>query len=367
MKKIGIIAGCCLVVIIIGIFLINVNRKETDVTKERTRVGFILNGTCDDRSWGQSHYEAMEKTALELNLEVFYHESVPGGEEAVALMEELIDKGCEIIICNSLQYGDAILEVAQAHPEIYFFHAAGTESANNLSTYFGRIYQMRYLCGVVAGLQTQTNQIGYVAAFPYSEVNRGINAFTLGVRSVNPDAVVYVQWCNAWADEAMAADATNTLLDAHDIDVLTLHCDVLTPIDIASERGIWTIGYNMDNNEQYPDSMLTASVWRWENFYTEHILECLQGKFIGKEYWEGVETGIVALAPLSRQVKDGVEEKVQIERERLQSGTFDVFYGPIVDQDGVLRVADGENMSDQTLLNEFDWYVEGVVINGEDS
>ena len=365
MKKIGIIIGCFFCVMLLGIFLINVNRKETDVTKQSTKVGFVMNGSCEDHSWGQSHFEAMEMTAKELNLEVMYRENVPGDETAVLVMEELIDQGCEIIICNSVQYDEWILKVAEKHPDIYFFHAAGTESMDNVSTYFGRIYQMRYLSGIVAGLQTKTNQIGYVAAFPISEVNRGINAFTLGVRSVNPEAVVYVQWCDSWTDEQMAAEATNALLDTYDIDVLTLHCDVLTPLEVADQRGIWTIGYNMDTASVFPDSYLTASVWRWENFYTPHILECLQGKFIGKEYWEGIENGIVDLAPLTSHAEAGVAQVVEAEKERLQSGTFDVFYGPIYDREGVLRVAEGETMSDQTLLNEFDWYVEGVVIYDE--
>ena len=104
MKKIGIIIGCFFCVMLLGIFLINVNRKETDVTKQSTKVGFVMNGSCEDHSWGQSHYEAMEMTAKELNLEVMYRENVPGDETAVLVMEELIDQGCEIIICNSVIY-----------------------------------------------------------------------------------------------------------------------------------------------------------------------------------------------------------------------------------------------------------------------
>ena len=365
MNKIGIIVGCILLLIIIGIFLINVQSIETDVTKERTKVGFILNGSCQDQSWGQSHYEAMEKTAEELNLEVCYRENVAKDESSMAVMEELIAEGCEILICNSVQFGEWELQIAKKYPEIYFFHATGTQTNDNLSTYFGRMYQMRYLCGIVAGLQTETDQIGYVAAYPIPEVNRGINAFTLGVRSVNEEAVVYVQWCNSWTNEEMVNEAANELLNAYDIDVLTLHCDSMVPLEIAEERGIWSIGYNMDNSTQYADSFLTAPVWRWENFYIPHILECLQGKFTEKQYWEGVETGIVDLSPLTDQVKEGIAEVVEAEREQLESGTYDVFYGPIKDNNGTLRVAEGEAMSDQTLLNEFDWYVEGVVINGE--
>lgn len=365
MKKIAVTAACILLVIIVGIFLINENREETDVTKNRTKVGVLLNGNHEDCSWSQSHYEAMEKTAEELNLEILYRENVPEDETCMAVMEELIGEGCEILICNSFQYGAWELQVAEKHPEIYFFHATGTETTRNMSTYFGRIYQMRYLSGIVAGLQTETNQIGYVAAYPISEVNRGINAFTLGVRSVNPDAVVYVQWCNTWTDEEMTMDATEELLNAYDIDVLAMHSDAMAPLEVAEEKGVWSIGYNMDNSAKYPDTFLTAPVWKWECFYTPHILECLQGKFEEDGYWEGVETGIVDLAPFTGHVKDGITEAVEAERERLQSGTYDVFYGPIWDSDGNLRVAEGETMSDKTLLNEFDWYVEGVVVNGE--
>ena len=144
-----------------------------------------------------------------------------------------------------------------------------------------------------------------------------------------------------------------------------MHSDAMAPLEVAEEKGVWSIGYNMDNSAKYPNSFLTAPVWKWECFYTPHILECLQGKFEEHEYWEGVETGIVDLAPFTGHVKDGIAEAVEAERARLQSGTYDVFYGPIWDNEGNLRVAEGETMSDRTLLNEFDWYVEGVIINDE--
>lgn len=366
MKKIIMIAGAILAVIVIGIFLINIKEQETDVTKEQTKVGVLLNGDHLDKSWGQSHYEGLEISAAELNLDMTYRESVPMDESCITVMEELIGEGCEIIICNSFDYGQWITQVAKAHPEVYFFHATGVGAANNLSTYFGRIYQMRYLSGIVAGLQTETNEIGYVAAFPISEVNRGINAFTLGVRKVNPNATVYVEWSNSWTGEKENSEATEKLLGNHDIDVLTIHMDTNCALDIADERGIWTIGYNMDNSGTYPDTFLTAPVWRWENFYKPRVLECLQGKFHGQHYWEGVESGMVDLAPLTDNVKPGITELVEQERERLQSGMFDVFYGAIIDQQGELRVPEGESMSDYSMLNEFDWYVEGVKINGEE-
>lgn len=366
MKKILAIVGVIIGVIIIGIILISVHETDTEVTREKTKVGFILNGSIDDHSWGQAHYEGMEQCADSLNLEVYYRENVPADEECKVYMEELIRQGCKIIICNSFGYGDYVLEMAQEYGDIYFFHATGVQEVHNLATYFGRIYQMRYLSGIVAGLQTETGEIGYVAAYPISEVNRGINAFTLGVREVNPDARVYVEWTQSWTGDDEAEAATQRLLDGHDIDVLTIHTDTNRTLEIAEEKGIWCIGYNRDNIELYPNTFLTAPIFEWENFYEPHILECLQGKFIGKHYWEGAESGVVSLAPLSKNVKPGIGERVEQERQKLLHGTFDVFYGPVTDTEGNVRIHEMECMTDEEMLNAFDWYVEGVVTVEQD-
>jgi len=364
MKRISIIGSFILIIIIIGIAMINGAQRDTEVTKEKTKVGVLLNGECLDKSWGQSHYEALEISAHQLNLDMHYVENTPETEECLVIIDSLISEGCEIIICNSFHYGEWMIQAAEKYPDICFFHATGVVKSKNLSTYFGRIYQMRYLSGIVAGMQTESNQIGYVAAFPISEVNRGINAFTLGVRSVNPDAIVYVEWSQTWTDdEQTKAAATNLLDKKQDIDVLAMHTDSLAVLEVAEEKGIWSIGYNYDNSEGYPDTYLTAPVWKWEQYYIPQLLKCLQGKFKGDNYWEGVEGDIVSLAPLTDNVKEGIEEVVQKEWERLKSGTFDVFFGPITDRDGIVRVERDENMSDDVLLNRFDWYVEGVMVN----
>ncbi|MBE6901075.1 MAG: BMP family ABC transporter substrate-binding protein [Ruminococcaceae bacterium] len=359
MKRVLIIAALIIAAIIAGI--INISAADTEVANDMTSVGLILNGSKDDRSWSQSHFTAMERTAAELGLNTVCRDNVAVSDFAAAA-EELIEQGCEIIIVNSLSYADVILPVAEKHPDIYFFHAAGTTQGRNLATYFGRIYQARFLCGIVAGLQTKTNEIGYVAAFPYSEVNRGINAFTLGVRTVNPDAKVYVTWTESWVDDAAATQATEELLKGRNIDVLTLHTDSNAPLDIAEKNGVMSIGYNTDNSEHYPDTYLTAAVWNWDDFYTPYILKCLQGKFEGEHYWQSYDTGTVSLAPLTENVDEGIAEVVEQYSQKLQSGAFDVFYGPITDNNGMLRVAQDENMTDSILLNSFDWYVEGVVI-----
>lgn len=363
MKRLSMIAGIIIILIIAGIAAINIKQADTDITKQQTKVGFILNGAIDDASWGQSHYEAMEVSREELNLAIEYREDVPMDDGCIPVMEELIEDGCEIIICNSFEYGEYELQVAERHPDIHFFHATGVEEAPNLSTYFGRMYQMRYLCGIVAGLQTETNEIAYVAAYDISEVNRGINAFTMGVRSVNPDATVYVRFCNTWMDDQETGEAAMELFDKHDIDVMTVHSDSLAAYDEADRRGIWIIGYNCDNTERYPEHFLTAAVWKWENFYTPRIREVLQNKFVSSHYWEGIESGMISLSPFTDNVKQGIRPLVEEQQKRMERGVFDVFYGPVYDNEGNLRINEGESMTDESMLNFFDWYVEGVMID----
>ena len=143
-----------LVLVIAGILVINGRKIDTDVTREHTKVGVILNGVKNDRSWSQSHYEGMEQCAAKLNLDVEYREKVPKDETSIDVMDELIDNGCRIIICDSYSYEEWELEVAKEHPEVYFLHASGTKQNKNMATFFGRMYQIRYLCGIIAGMQT---------------------------------------------------------------------------------------------------------------------------------------------------------------------------------------------------------------------
>lgn len=361
MKRFMAVIAVILLVIIAGIFLITAKEQTAEITDKKTKVGLILNGSCQDNNWGQSHAEGLEKCKEKLNLEILYRENVPQDSRCKETMEELISDGCAMIICNSFEFGEWVEQMAEKYPEVYFLHATGVAEGENLASYFGRMYQMRYLSGMVAGLQTESNAIGYVAALPISEVNRGINAFALGGRKVNPDATVYVKWTASWTDDEACREAVEQLLKEQDIDVLAMHTDSNIPLEMAEQAGIWSIGYNVDNSRLYPDTYLTAPVWEWQNFYEPQIISCLQKKFHGKHYWEGVETGLVSLAPFTRNVKQGTKEVVEAEKKKLESGLFDVFYGPIKDNRGNLRIAEGESMSDASMLNEFDWYVEGVV------
>ncbi|SDP31005.1 BMP family ABC transporter substrate-binding protein [Selenomonas ruminantium] len=359
MKRIFFIAFIILLAAMAGILLIHKSQVDTDVTANTTRVGVFINGKCQDRSWCQTHYEALESLKEELNLDILYKENAPG--DCYAEIKELIQKdGCRIIIGCSFDYGEAMKKAAAEYPHIYFLNAGGVYHQANYSSFFGRMYQARYLSGIVAGQKTQTGELGYVAAFPNSQVIRGINAFTLGVRSVRPDAQVHVSYCKSWTDDEPALTACRKLLDNFPIDVLTVHTNSLTPHQEAENRGIWSIGYHRDNRDLFPHTYLSACVWNWQAYYREQIQTCLQGKFHGKQVWIDKDKGIVSLASLSPYVDMDTAMKVRAANERFGSRGFDVFYGPIKDNQGNLRINAGESMSDDEMLNAFDWYVEGV-------
>ena len=363
LKVMLLITGLILVAIVVGLFLIRDRKINTDVTAKTTKVGLILIGDRNDASYNQAHYDAIMNIKDELNLEILCRDHVPEDKSCRDAIEDLIEEDCRVIIGGSFGYGPHIREMAQEHPEVCFLHATGTEEMTNVASYMGRMYQARYLAGIVAGKRTESGKIGYVAAFPYSEVIRGLNAFTLGVRSVAPDAEVHVRFCGSWEDDGAAEAATKKLLDAQPrIDVLTLHTDSLMPLQIADQRGISSIGYNMDNAAKFPDTFLTACVWHWDTYYRNKILSVLQGKFYGENDWIGMEYGIVGLSELTGNVAPGTQDELYKARERFASRRFDVFYGPVTDNEGRLRVPEGESMSDDEMLNRFDWYVEGVVV-----
>ena len=356
-----VLASTIALAMIIGVLFMFGPETEEQNVQQKVRVAMIMTGLSNDHSWNETHYEAMEKAKKLLNLEVTYYENVPTDSTSQSIMEQAIRSGAKIIIANSIGFGEHELTVARNHPETKFLHATGLQTTTNLSTFFGRMYQLRYLSGLVAGLKTKTNEIGYVAAHNISEVNRGINAFTIGVQKVNPDAKVYISWTGSWTDESMAADATRELLKKHNIDVLATHVDALSPYEIADNKGVWIIGYNRDNSRRFPDHFLTAPIWRWENFYIPKIREIIQDKFEGRSYWLGLESGIMELSDLTRNVEDTIRQVVEVERLRLTQGKFDVFFGPIEDNQGNVRVGEGESMTDDAMLNQFNWYVKGVI------
>jgi basic membrane protein A len=327
--------------------------------QKKIKAGFVYVGPVGDAGWTYSHDQGrLEMEKLPFVEKSTYIESVPEGADATRIINGLAARGHNVIFTTSFGYMDPTLDVAKRFKNIQFFHCSGYKTAENVSSYFGRIYQARYLSGLVAGKMTKSNVIGYVAAFPIPEVIRGINAFTLGVRAVNPDAVVKVVWTHTWFDPGKEREAAESVLDAK-ADVIAMHQDTPAPLQAAEKRGAYAIGYNVDMQKFAPKAYLTSPVWNWAMLYEKVAKEVSAGTWKSQSIWWGMAEGLVDLAPMSDLVPADVKAVVEAEKVRVKNGTNKIFTGPIKDQNGKVVVAEGVTMSDAQLLS-LDFFVEGV-------
>lgn len=360
MRKLSFVV---VVMLVLSILLTACGKQETsggtDKAGEKFKVGFVYVGPVGDAGWTYAHDQGRKYLEEKMpDVETMYVESVPEGADAERVLTDLAEKGCKVIFATSFGYMDPVQNVAAKYPDVTFLHCSGYKTAENVGTYFGRMYQARYLTGLVAGKMTKTNTIGYVAAFPIPEVVRMINAFTLGVREVNPNAKVKVVWTNTWYNPAAEKEAAQSLLDAG-ADVIAQHQDTPGPQQAAEERGAYAIGYNTDMRKFAPKANLTSAIWNWGPYYYETVKAVREGTWKSEQYWGPMADGIVDIAPLSDAVPEDVKKLVEEKKQAIIKGEFDVFSGPIKDQNGNVKVAKGQKMTDQELLS-FDWFVEGV-------
>ncbi len=348
--------GIVSVVLIIGILLIG--RKKEDVVK----VGLIITGSVEEQGWNNAHYQGVRYACDKLGAELIVKENVP--EESAlctAAVHELVDEGASMIILSSYAYPTLVREAVRSYPEVAFYGISAEYYAENMTSYFGRMYQARYLAGVLAGKMTKSNSVGYVAAMPNSEVNRGINAFTMGVRSVNPEAKVHVVWTQSWDDREKEVAATERLIEELDADLITYHQNQHFVAETADKAGVYSIGYNEPKNG-LSDRYLTASVWNWNELYCKIVRELLTGETnTVKRHWFGIETGVVGLSPYSPLVTEEAQREIDNAKVFIEKNS--VFSNVIYDTTGKLRCDEGESIGDEILLNKMDWFVEGVILH----
>ena len=346
-------------------------QKENDELKQQLKelaakmevkelqVGFVYVSPIGDAGWSYAHDKGRLFIDKMDGVTTSYVESVPEGPDSERVMLNMARKNYDLIFATSFGYMDPMLKVAKKFPQATFMHCSGFKKSENMGNYFGRMYQARYLSGIVAGAMTKNNTLGYVAAFPIPEVIRGINAFTLGAQSVNPDVQVRVVWTKTWYDPATEKEAAKSLLDVG-ADVIAQHQDSPGPQEAAQEKGVYSIGYNSDMSAFAPKAHLCAPVWNWGPFYAEIVEAVRNGTWESKAYWYGLENGIVDLSPMSAMVPSDVQAKVMAAKEAIKKGTQKVFTGPVKDQAGQVKIAAGKTGSDGELLG-MNWFVAGVI------
>ncbi len=326
--------------------------------EEQFTVGFVFTGPISDGGWTQQHDRgrlAVEK----LGVRTLYKESVPNTQESAKVMRDMISQGAKMIFATSFGYMDYMMEVAAENPDVKFFHCGGYKQSENAINYLGRMYQARYLSGIVAGMKTKSNKLGYLAAFEIPEVVRGINAFTLGVRSVNPDATVEVIWTHTWNDPPKEKEAANALID-NGCDIIAQHQTGPANLQAAEARGVWGIGYHADMNDAAPEACLTSAYWNWEPYYVEAVQEVMNGTWEAVNYWGGMDKDIVRIAELGKNAPAGAAEAVAAAKEKITDGSLVVFAGPLKNNEGETVVPAGTSPDDGALLG-MNWLVEGVI------
>ena len=295
-------------------------------------------------------------------------------------IEDCIAEDCKLIFGTSYGYMETMDALAKEYPEVYFSHGTGYKSNDtNFNNYFGRIYQARYLAGIAAGLKTESGKVGYVAAYgtELAETASGINAFTLGVQAVKPDAVVYVKSFNSWFDPANETAYAEALLEMG-CDVIAQHCDTANPQVAAEKAGKFGCGYNSDMTKDAPKAHLTAPVWNWGVYYTEAAKAAMDGKWAEfGNYYAGIKEGLVDVSPLSDNCAENTKEYIDAVKALFMEGSWDVFSGvklsfddagKVVKTDAALLdasgneivAAGGASVEDSVITGTMDYFVKGV-------
>lgn len=334
------------------------NASGTGSSTEKPKVAFVYIGPPGDGGYTYQHDLGRKEMEKELGITADTVENVPEGPDAERIITELAQNH-DIVFTTSFGYMDYTLNVAGKFPEVKFDHASGYKTAENMGTYFGKNYEASYLTGIAAGKMTKDNHLGYVGAFPISEVIYNLNAFTLGARSVNPEIKVDVVWTNTWYDPTTERQAAISLLDKG-ADVLLAYQDSPATLQAAAERGAFAGGNDSDMKKYAPDNYLTNPVWNWGPYYTKTVKSLMDGTWTNEQYSGSMADGMVTLAPFGNKVPEDVQKLVLDAQEKIISGELNIFAGPIKDNAGNEQVPAGKSLSLDEVLG-MNWLAEGVV------
>ena len=335
---------------------------------DKVKVGFVYLTTPGDHGWTYAHEVARQDVEKHFGDKVVttFVENVPEGPDSARVIRELAKQGNEIIFTTSFGYMDHTIKVAKEFPNVKFEHITGYKRSPNVATGNIRFYEGRYVQGVVAGLMTKSNKIGYLASFPIPEVIQGINAFGIGLRSVNPKAEVSVIWVNSWYDPVKEADAAKVHI-AEGADILAQHTDSPAMLQTAQKAGVHGFGQSSDMKAFAPKAQLFSSVNNWGPYYISKIQQMMDGKWStgeGPDHWAGntwvgMADDYLVLSPFENMPSDVAAAAAKAAAD-IKSGKNKIFTGPIKDNSGKIRVPAGKTLNDGELFQTLDYYVDGI-------
>ena len=363
---VGIVAGCGAPAAETGG---SDDAKKTEasggIAKEDIKVGFVHISDPSDMGYTYNQDLGTQEMQKELGLsddQIVNKYNVPEGAECDTALRELVDAGCNIIFATSFGYEDYVKEVAAEYPDIQFCHATGLlakdSGLDNFHNYFASIYEGRYLAGIAAGMKTESNKLGYVAAFPFAEVISGYTAFYLGAKSVNPDVTMDIMYTNSWNDPTVESQVAKALIE-RGCDVISQHSDSTAPATTAEENGVWQVGYNNDMSEAAPNASLISPRIDWGIYVTEAVQAVIDGEEIPVDWCKGYKDGAVYLSPLNEAIAaEGTQEAIDEAAAAIEAGELHVFAGPLkgVSPEGEeYEVKEGEYYHEQEEQSAPSW------------
>ena len=328
--------------------------------KEPMKVAFVYVSPANEEGWSSQHDIARQYVEKKFGdkIKVTWVENVPENADAERVIRDLAQQGNKMIFATSFGYMNGVMKVAKEFPNVYFEHATGYKTDKNVKNYTARFYEARYLAGKLAGATTKSNVLGYVAALPIPEVFQGINAYTLGAKSVNPNIQVRVVWTSAWYDPGKEADATKSLI-GQGADVITHHTNSTAVASTCEEAKVPVISYHSAMHKAAPKMLKAGVVHRWEEYYSSEIQAVLDGKWNNTPVWGGANVHMIELADMAADAPKAVADDIKAVYAKMEKGEFNPFTGPIVSNEGKEMIAKGKVASDADLQSMM-YYVEGV-------
>ena len=330
--------------------------------KEPLKIGFVYVAPLTEAGWVHQHDEGRRAVdaALGAKVKTTYVENVAEGPDAERVIRDLAATGHQIIFTPSFGYMEPTLKVAAEFPDVQFESITGYKTAANVAAANARYYEGRYLAGIAAGRMTRSNLAGYVAGFPIPEVLQGINAFALGMRSVNPKAEVKVVWLNAWFDPTRERDAAMTLFNQN-VDVIAFHTGSSAVMVAAQERGKLAVAYHSDMRKMAPDAQIVAVTHQWGKYYTQRAQAVLNGTWKSGNVWGGVREGMIKVDGFGSRVPKAVQDEVLARQQDIAKGKLHPFHArqAVLDNEGKEVIAAGQTLSDEQIL-KMNWLAQGV-------
>ncbi|MDR7093692.1 BMP family ABC transporter substrate-binding protein [Hydrogenophaga laconesensis] len=324
------------------------------------KIAFAYVGPVGDGGWTFAHDNGRKAIEKEFGDKVVtsFVENVPESADAERVIRDLAGQGNKLVFGTTFGYMEPMLKIAPDFKDVKFEHATGYKTAENMRTYDSRTYEGAYMAGVIAGSMTKSNTLGVVASIPIPEVIRNINSFTLGAQSVNPKVKTKVVWVNGWFDPPKETEAATSLINGG-ADILFQNTDSSAVLQTAEKMGKRAFGWDSDMTAYGPKAHLGSAVINWAPYYIKATKDVLEGTWSTGSVWWGVKEGAIDMVSVAEDVPAEVKAKVDTVRAGLKDGSFSIWKGPIVGQDGK-EVLAADKVADDAFLGGIKFYVKGV-------